>query len=406
MRVPRRTALLGAIGAAIGARGARAADTLKIGVINPFSGAMAIYGDEVTRSYQLAVEAVNAKGGLLGRQVEIVRGDATNPQQGIAAVDQLATKDKVDLFCGTYISAISNSASDAALRYNKLWWETNALAKELTERGLPNYVRAGSNANAFATISVEAVTSLIAPALKKSPDAVTVWIEHEDSIYGSSIAEIQQQLLQKAGVKIVGNSAHSARATDLTDSVLRAKRAAPDVWLETGYVPDGNLLLRAARDQGFKPSALLWVGVGDTNETLDAVGDAFAEGMLVVGYPRPDISPQFGPGASEFLAAYRAKYNREPIAPQGLSGYVGFQMLMEAIASAGSVEMEKVRAAAAKMDKPVSSYANGYGIKFDENFQNVRAFPTVVQWQSGKLVTVYPERALLPGVTLKNLPRA
>lgn len=404
--VTRRAAILGVAGAAIGSATARAAETLKIGVIHPFSGPLAIYGDEVTRSYQLVVDAVNAKGGLLGRQVEIVRGDATNPQQGIAAVDQLATKDKVDLFSGTYVSAISNSASDAALRYGKAWWETNALAKELTERGLPNYIRAGSNAGAFAAVSVQAITDLIAPALNKPPGEITVWLEHEDSIYGSSIAELQQQLLLKAGVKIVGVGAHSARSTDLTDSVLRAKKAAPDVWMETGYVTDGSLLLRAARDQGFKPPVLLWVGVGDTADTLNAVGADFAEGMMVVGYPRPDISPQFGPGAAEFLAAYRAKYDREPIAPQGMSGYVGFQLLAEAIASAGSTEMETLRQAAAKMDKPLNSYANGWGVKFDENFQNTRSFPTVVQWQSGKMITVFPKKALLPGVTLKNVPRA
>jgi len=104
----RRSTLLGAAGAAVAMKTAHAAGTLKIGVINPFSGPMAIYGDEVTRCYQLAIEAVNAKGGLLGRQVEIVRGDATNPQQGIAAVDQLATKDNVDLFRACCTIAFGN----------------------------------------------------------------------------------------------------------------------------------------------------------------------------------------------------------------------------------------------------------------------------------------------------------
>lgn len=199
--------------------------------------------------------------------------------------------------------------------------------------------------------------------------------------------------------------AHSARATDLTDSVLRAKNANPDVFLQTGYVPDGNLLLRAARDQGFRPGALLWAGVGDTKDTIDAVGAEFAEGMLVAGYPRADISPAFGPGAAEFMQAYHAKYNREPIAPQGMSGYVGMQMLLETLKAAGGTAIDAVHGAASKMDKPFNSYANGYGLKFDETMQNVRAFPTIVQWQSGKLVTVYPEKALLPGVTLKNIPR-
>ena len=60
-------------------------------------------------------------------------------------------------------------------------------------------------------------------------------------------------------------------AAALAGQLKRAKKAAPDVWMQTGYVADGNLLLRAARDQAFKPPVLLWVGVGDTADTLDAV---------------------------------------------------------------------------------------------------------------------------------------
>ena len=57
------------------------------------------------------------------------------------------------------------------------------------------------------------------------------------------------------------------------------------------------------------------------------------------------------------------------------------------------------------MDKPDSSYATGFGVKFDKNFQNLRAYPNTAQWQSGKMVTVYPKQAVPPGVTLKNLAR-
>lgn len=175
----RREVMAGVAGSAVLIRHARAASgTLRIGVIQPFSGATAVYGDEVARCYGIAVDAANAAGGVLGRQVELVRGDAATPQQGITAVDQLAGD--VDLFCGTYISAISNSGSDAAMRYDKLWWETNSLAKELTERGLPNYIRAGSNAQAFAEMSAQAVVNLVAPALKKTAKDVSAWIEHED----------------------------------------------------------------------------------------------------------------------------------------------------------------------------------------------------------------------------------
>ena len=212
-------------------------------------------------------------------------------------------------------------------------------------------------------------------------------------------------MLEAFGTKVVGVGAHSARTIDLTDTVLRAKQADPDILIQTGYVPDGNLLMRTARDQGFKPAAMLWVGTGDTPETLQALSAASLEGVLVVGYPRNDITDTFGPGNKAYLAAYRAKYKADPIAPQGMAAYSGMQILFEAVKAAGSVDMEKVRAAAAKMDKPDNTYASGFGAKFDKNFQNVRAQFTTSQWQAGKMVTVFPKDAVLPGVTLKPLAR-
>ena len=403
--VKRITGIAILAGATALTQAAFAQQAIKIGAINPYSGPLALYGTEVTRGYELAVDKVNAAGGLLGRQIELIRGDAGTAQQGIATVEQLVTKDKVDLFVGTYISAISLTSSDTALRYNKLYWETNAVAQILTERGLPNFVRSGPDGGAFAVTSVATVRNLIAPMLKKEMKDLKVWIEHEDSIYGTSIAQGQKRMLEAFGTKVVGIGAHSARTIDLTDTVLRAKQADPDILIQTGYVPDGNLLMRTMRDQGLKPAAMLWVGTGDTPETLQALGAASLEGVLVVGYPRNDITDTFGPGNKAYLAAYRAKYKADPIAPQGMAAYSGMQILFEAIKTAGSVDMEKVRAAAAKMDKPDNTYASGFGAKFDKNFQNVRAQFTTSQWQAGKMVTVFPKEAVLPGVAIKPLAR-
>ena len=384
---------------------ALAQQTIKIGALNPYSGPMALYGTEVTRGYELAVDKLNASGGLLGKKLELVRGDVSNPQQGIATVEQLVSKDKVDMFVGTYISAISLTASDAALRYNKLYWETNAVAQMLTERGLPNFIRSGPDGNAFANTSAAAVRELIAPALKKDVKDLKVWIESEDSIYGSSIAAGQKRILEAFGAKVVGLGAHSARSIDLNDTVLRIKQVAPDVLVQTGYVPDGNLLLRTLREQGVKPAAILYVGTGDTPETLQAIGAKDVEGLLVVGYPRNDITETFGPGNKAYLAAYKAKYNADPVAPQGMAAYSGFLILVEALKSAGSVEMDKVQAAAAKLNMPEGSTPAGFGAKFDKTYQNVRAQFTTSQWQSGQIVTVYPKSAVSPGVTLKPLGR-
>ncbi len=397
---------LAAVAAAVAAAPAFAQQpNLKMGAINPFSGPMAQYGAEVTRGFEMAADKVNASGGVLGRKVQVVNGDAVNAQQGIQAVEQLMNRDKVDFFAGTYVSAISNTASDSAMRFNRVYLETLALAEDLTMRGLPNYLRTGPNAETFAIGTVDTLRDLVAPTMKKELKDLKVWIEHEDSSYGSSIGQKQKRMLEAFGVKVVGFGSHSARSVDLNDTVLRMKVAAPDVVVETGYVADGNLLLKTMRDQGFKPAVTLFIGTGDTPETLQAQGAAGVEGMLVITYPRADVSEKFAPGVKGFMEAYRAKYKADPIQTQSLTSYVGSQILFEAIQAAGSTEPQKVLAAAAKMDKPMGTYVNGFGVKFDKHFQNVRAVTTTVQWQNGKVVTVYPKAAVTAGVTLKPMAR-
>lgn len=378
---------------------------ITIGAINPYSGAMAQYGDEVTRCYELAAKWVNDKGGVIGRQVKVVRGNATSAQEAIGAVEQLVGQDNVDILTGTYVSAISNAASESALNYEKLYWETNALARDLTDRGLPNYVRAGPSSNQFAAVSVDGVLKVVSEKLGKAPAQLKIYLEHEDSAYGTSIVAEQQRLFNEAGITATAG-AHSAKAIDVTDSILRAKGDSPDIWINTGYVGDTNLLLRAARDQGFKPPCIMLMGVGDTVETLNALGAEFLEGTLVVSYTRPDVNPVYGPGAGTFLDLYRKAYKRDPIAPQGMNAFVGMKILFEAITAAGSTDYASVVKAAKAMDKPIGSYETGYGVKFDDHMQNLRALPVIAQWQGGKVKAVYPTQAAAQGTSVVNLPRA
>ena len=228
---------------------------------------------------------------------------------------------------------MSNAASDAALRYSKIYWDTNALAADLTARGLPNFVRSGPYSASFAEVSANAAQGPARPALGKPIKGLKVWIESEDSIYGTSIAKQQKELLEKEGATVVGVGAHNFRAIDLTDSVLRAKGAG------AGRLDQHRLRARTATcccarcaTRASSRRAILLVGTGDTFETLESLGAEYLEGITVVGYPRPDQTETYGPGAAAYLAAYKAKYQRDPIAPQSMTAYVGVQMLIEAIA--------------------------------------------------------------------------
>lgn len=368
-------------------------EPLKVGVMNPFSGAFAIYGEQLFRGYELAIDEANAAGGVLGRQVELAKGDALTPDQAIPEAQRLATQENVDLFIGTYVSAVSNAASDVANQYDLLYWDTNALASDLTERGLENFIRVGPSAQDFADMASQLVTELTASELGEPVEDLQVYLEHEESIYGTSIAERQEEQISEAGAEVLSVAAHSAGAADLTDSILRARDANPDVWVQTGYVSDTNLLLRTARDQGFDPSAMILVGTGDTFETPEALGAEYLNGIMVVSYPWPPLPEDFGPGSQAFLDAYVEKYGEEPIAAQTMTAFTGMKILLEVIEEAGSAEPAAVREAALAFERPMNTYPNGFGVKFDENLQNTRARPAVIQWQDGERVTVFPPEA-------------
>ena len=378
----------------------KAGGELKIGVIGPYSGPNAPGGEAIYQGYQLAADQANADGGVDGRQVKLVKGDAQTPEQGISEVNRLATSSKVDAFAGTYISGVSNTASKAAERYQKLYWDTNALSADLTERGLTNFVRSGPNSDHFGLVSAKSVSELVAPSLGISADKIRVFVTHEDSAYGSSIAAVQKAELKKAGVQVVGTAAYAASSVDVSSVIVRGQQAKPDLWIQTGYVPDSSLLLRTADQQGFKPKAIELVGTGDTEEFLKAVGADKLNGVLVTGYAQPDVAPAFGPGANDYLKAYDKKFGGEPNFPQTMTAYVGMKMMLNAIKEAGSADPAKVRKVLDGINEPESTYATGFGQKYDKNYQNTLALPTVLQWQGGKRITLYPKAAAQPGSML------
>lgn len=383
-------------GADDGGGGGELSGELKIGVINPFSGPNAPGGEALYQGYEIAVEEANAAEGVLGKKVTLLRGDASAPEQGISEVNRLATSQNVDVFAGTYLSGVANTASETALRYGKFYWETNGVAADLTERGLENFARSGPMAVQFAEVAGEAIQQLIPQSVGNEVAELKVCVSHEESIYGTSISEGVVEALKEGGAEVTATVAYAPTAPDLGNVVLRCQQGNPDVWVETGYVPDVNLLLRTAQQQNFRPASTVLIGSGDTRLTLDAVGAETLEGVFVVGYPHFDIQEDYAPGAAEFLDAFVKKHGSEPTFPQTMTAYAGMKMLFDALNEAESTEPAKVREVISGWDKPLGTYATGYGAKFDDNMQNVLALPTGLQWQGGKTVTVYPEDAKLP----------
>lgn len=368
---------------------------IKIGVIEPFSGPNAQAGEETFKGNELSVEEINKNGGLLGKQVKIIKADATNAQEAISETERLITQEKVDLITGTYASSVAYPATQIANKYNVLYWETNALAPNITQQGFKNVIRIGQNAETFASVAVNSIKEVVAPALGKSVEDLKIVIIHEQSIYGTSIAQMEEKSLKKLGAKVLERIPYDPAAADLSSVVNKSKNHNPDIWLRTGYVNDGTLLFKQARDLGWKPPVIM--GVADDSEyLLKALGPEGMEGILSVSYPLYDVSEKYAPGINEFIESYKKKYNSDPKIPQTLVSYGGTKILFDLIKKAGSTDADKVREAGLKMDVPIGGrYPTGYGIKLDpKTLDNTRAYPVLIQWQDGKTKTIYPSEAV------------
>lgn len=382
-------------GDAAGSATANGSDPLKIGVVIPQSGTFAPAGQEVKRGYELAIEKAGSKAG--GRPVELVFGDAGTPEDALAEAERLGTREKAEMIVGSYSTPISSGASDAAARLKLTFVETQAVTDSLTERGLTNYFRVGPRAVDFAKASASFVVSDLSAKLGKK-----VFVEHEDGPYGTSVAGTQVKALKDGGLD-VEQGTHKASATDVTDSVLAAKRAQPDVWLITGYDVDLTLLLRTAAAQNFRPKATVLVGAGDTQGVYRAVGAKALTDTFVVTHTSPKVNADYAPGNAEFFSTYKAKYNTAPLGTNASTAFSGMSAVLKMLdATKGDATVAAMSKAAGSLDIAVGQQANGWGVKFDENRQNQLIRLLAVQWRAdGTVPAVWPAEAAVDGEQMK-----
>ncbi len=367
---------------------------VKIGALYPFSGGLALLGDESFRGLELATEERNAKGGLNGKALQIVKGDAVDPNQAVGEARRLTSVEKVSVVFGTYSSSLSIAATQVTELAGVPYFELGAISDPITERGFKNLYRSNPTARDFAASMVDSIGEAIAPALGVDAKSLKVAIIHEDSLYGQTVAGYQTARAKEKGVTIVETLPYSAKSVDLTPVILRLKSANIDVVLQTSYQNDTVLFFRQAKEQGFKPKAVMGAGGGySLRETAQAVGYENIEGALNVDFTQYKTNAAAAPGIADFVAKYKAKYGTDPRSGHSLANYVGANLFFDAMASAKDLAPAAIRESVMKIDLPVGSTASGWGAKFNEAGQNTRVSPFIMQWQGGELVTVFPPKA-------------
>lgn len=375
-----------------------AQEKIKIGVLLPFSGPLAYEGNEVFKGFEVARVEQNQKGGLLGKQIEFVKGDAVDPKAAVSEAERLISVEKVTVILGTFSSPRSYAASTIAEKNKVIYWETGSVGDDITKRGYKYIFRTCPNAEDLAKAAAYFGVVVAPKMLNIPPKDLKVAVIGENSLYGTSVSKTVKGVVDAEGAQLVAYEFYDSNTKDLSSLVLRLKAKKPDVLIPTCYVNDAILLSRQSRQMDFNVKVFVGTGVGHNTKALaDAIGDD-VNGIICSGWPSTTINRKFAWGLENFLKIYEGVW-REPVgSPHPFGNYAGAWVLWDVIKRAGSTDSEAIRKAAEGTDIAKGKTPIGWGVKFippdqPNGGQNTLSVWFVEQWKDKKLHTCWPEEA-------------
>ncbi len=262
VRVSRRrflqTSALGAVAATIGAPSVLRAQgaPVKLGVLHPVSGALSYSGQQGRLGAVLAIEEINAGGGikaLRGARIEAVLGDAqSTPEGGSAEVEKMNSAG-VAAIVGGYGSSICLAASQTAARYDLPYMVDVGVVDAIVNRGLKNTFRFGPG---FGVIAKTALDNLVTINEQVGKTAKTVMIVHEDSAFGSGLAKLLNTQLPDRGFQVLETIPHPTPTRDFNNVVLKIRAQNPDLVIPANYYNEYVLLARTMQQQRVRPKGI------------------------------------------------------------------------------------------------------------------------------------------------------
>ncbi len=361
-------------------------DSVKIASLYPVTGDLAKLGEENVQGLKLAIEEINAAGGIKsmgGAMLELVEADSQGkPDVAISEVERLVQQEEVTAIIGTYQSSVAIPSTQAAEKLKTPFIVSMAVADTITERDFKYTFRICPKADWYAKDQVELLKDLkdlIGLDVKK------VALLHEDTDFGESTATGQKKYLEEAGMEMVMEVAYPAAKADLTTEVSKIKAANPDVVLTVTYLNDSILIAQAREKLGMKQ--LFFDAAGGTidPEFVARLG-AGAEGILTeMEYTK------YAAGAEVLNDKFSAAYGRD-ITGNGAYAYQAGYLIADALERAGSADREAVREALATTSMPTgpTMVLPTAVLEFGPDGQNMSAPLFVVQIQDGELIPVWP----------------
>ncbi|MDR0670160.1 MAG: ABC transporter substrate-binding protein [Treponema sp.] len=353
------------------AAGGQASDTVAIGAVFPLSGQVAFYGNESRDGILLAIDEINAAGGLLGKKLSLIaEDDEGNAEKSVNAFTKLTTRDKVAYVLGSSTSGATQAMTALAQQGKVILISPSATNTAVTRAG--DYI--------FRTCFIDPFQGVVGAdfAFDTLSARRAAILYDAGADYNTGLAESFRNQFKAIGGQIVADEAYQTGDVDFNAQVTRIRAANPEVVYLPNYYNDVALQAKQLRAQGITCAL---VGGDGWDGLIDNAGDEALNGFWSAGFAADTTDPK----GQSFVKAFTAKYNK-PASQFSALGYDTMMLVADGIKAAGTFDTSVVKGAMAKLNGP---YVTG-NIRFDENRDPIKgaAILEIVR-KDGKLANAY-----------------
>ena len=356
---------------------------VKVGILQPVSGAMSYSGQQGRVGATFAVEEINAAGGIRslgGAKIDPMLGDAqSTPDGGNAEVEKMNSAG-VAAIVGGFASGICLAARQTAARYDLPDIVDVGVVDSIVTRGLKNTFRFGPG---FGVIAKTALDNLVTINDQAGKIAKTVMIVHEDSAFGAGLAKLLNEQLPGRGFQVIETIPHPTPTRDFNNVVTKIRAQNPDLVIPADYYNEYVLLARTMQQQRVRPKGIYSV-LGGAASSYKFVKE-FPEAAQHIMDCNHWFDPK-NPKALELKKKVEAK--GEFFTYEVFMNYSCVLLLADALEKAGSADRAKVQAALEA--STFAGHVMPYGPTKFVNGQNQGAAPVNTQIQGNDIQVIFP----------------
>jgi branched-chain amino acid transport system substrate-binding protein len=352
-------------------------DTVRIGIVAPLTGSQAAFGEALKNGYLIAVDEINAKGGVLGKKLELdFYDDQSKPEQAVQGVSKLADQDHVPILLGSFSSESTMAMIPAVTQREVPLIIPIALADNLLESKSPWIFRVGASSADYARATVA--------FLKDNGAPKTMAIVYENTNFGQSSMKAMAAAAQANGIHLVATESYEAKSPDYRAVLQRVKRANPEAIYFCSYLLDATTLMRQSQEIDLNPRYYTSAGTGFAIAEFPTAKGAGKNAEYTYAVMQWLPSARWA-GSAEFDTEYLKRYNSHPT-HHPMSAYTTLHVAARALNNAKSMDRAKLRDAIRSTNLSMTPFGP---VKFDVSGQNQHPL-MITQVQGGQFRVVYP----------------